>query len=725
MGHSVEGQVGVAKAIALQRGWLKVELWTESDDDYLTQLRGIEVSKVQSLTTNRILRGSESNVIVVHCSSESCFRTLRTILSKWRGSNSWIFTEDITRKFLYHGDVRRLLPPDVHALGIFRAFSENGTKQEWLHRWSRTCHLLAQCSEDMYETTLPNAAYLYDGLLLLNRLMLLNQSDVNPETLRIHASQLDGVAVGGHIRFDTHLNGRIHDRYDIIALSSLFASKIGVYSRGELLDSSVEKRSRRSVPSLKQCLEAFRRNNSRYHFRIVTINEPPFLFHNPNVSGALAFRGIIVDLLEELKDRMNFTYDLYIEKSGLYGDFTEDVNGFLTDASGLMGEIYNCRYDLAFGPLAITSHRMKYVEFTKPWMDYGLALLTAKPRPAQTNYFAFLGPFSTTSWLFALVCVVVVSLAFPLLQTITPLYFQKNRDGDDNDEKANRGVVRIFLHKLYDSFWFFLTTALQTGPEGANFLPARILFGFWYFFILIVVATYTANLAAFLTFQRLTSSISSAQELATQSDVPYGTVKSSSVEEFFASSAMEPFQTMGKYMKATPNLSPVSNSERGLERARGTDPANQYVFIWDLPILQYFASQRPCDVHIVGRSFNRQGYGIAMPKNMPYRDDFSLNVMKLRSSGWLENATSHWLDTGQCGDSNTDSSNQGQVDVSHLLGVFVFLAVGVFVAFSVAILQRALFQKRLKKRKEDDTVSCKSTRKQTTQKSENVKISVV
>ena len=66
------------------------------------------------------------------------------------------------------------------------------------------------------------------------------------------------------------------------------------------------------------------------------------MFHNPNVSGALAFRGIIVDLLEELKDRMNFTYDLYIEKSGLYGDFTEDVNGFLTDASGLMGEIYNC-----------------------------------------------------------------------------------------------------------------------------------------------------------------------------------------------------------------------------------------------------------------------------------------------------------------------------------------------------------------------------------------------
>ena len=32
MGHSVEGQVSVAKAIALQRGWLKVELWTESND---------------------------------------------------------------------------------------------------------------------------------------------------------------------------------------------------------------------------------------------------------------------------------------------------------------------------------------------------------------------------------------------------------------------------------------------------------------------------------------------------------------------------------------------------------------------------------------------------------------------------------------------------------------------------------------------------------------------
>lgn len=66
-----------------RRRYLEVEINSmficTFDLDYLTQLLGIEVSKVQSLTTNRISRGSESNVIVVHCSSESCFRTLRTV----------------------------------------------------------------------------------------------------------------------------------------------------------------------------------------------------------------------------------------------------------------------------------------------------------------------------------------------------------------------------------------------------------------------------------------------------------------------------------------------------------------------------------------------------------------------------------------------------------------------------------------------------------------------
>ena len=54
---------------------------------------------------------------------------------------------------------------------------------------------------------------------------------------------------------------------------------------------------------------------------------------------------------------------------------------------------------------------------------------------------------------------------------------------------------------------------------------------FWWFFTLIVIATYTANLAAFLTVTRMESPIESLNDLAQQTKISYGTVKGSSLEQ--------------------------------------------------------------------------------------------------------------------------------------------------------------------------------------------------
>jgi ionotropic glutamate receptor len=55
----------------------------------------------------------------------------------------------------------------------------------------------------------------------------------------------------------------------------------------------------------------------------------------------------------------------------------------------------------------------------------------------------------------------------------------------------------------------------------------------WAFFTLLIVSSYTANLAAFLTVQRMQSSIKSVEDLSKQTDIKYGCVKSGSTENFF------------------------------------------------------------------------------------------------------------------------------------------------------------------------------------------------
>jgi len=63
-----------------------------------------------------------------------------------------------------------------------------------------------------------------------------------------------------------------------------------------------------------------------------------------------------------------------------------------------------------------------------------------------------------------------------------------------------------------------------------------------WFFALIMLASYTANLAAFLTMERMDATIDSAEDLAKQSKIKYGAVKGGSTMKFFQESNFSTYQ---------------------------------------------------------------------------------------------------------------------------------------------------------------------------------------
>ena len=68
------------------------------------------------------------------------------------------------------------------------------------------------------------------------------------------------------------------------------------------------------------------------------------------------------------------------------------------------------------------------------------------------------------------------------------------------------------------------------NPRAAS---TRIVGGIWWFFILIILSSYTANLAAFLTVERMATPIESADDLADQSEIRYGPLVGGSTMTFF------------------------------------------------------------------------------------------------------------------------------------------------------------------------------------------------
>lgn len=64
-------------------------------------------------------------------------------------------------------------------------------------------------------------------------------------------------------------------------------------------------------------------------------------------------------------------------------------------------------------------------------------------------------------------------------------------------------------------------------------MSGRIVGCVWWFFTLIIISSYTANLAALLTVERMVTPINSPEDLAAQTEVQYGTLHHGSTWDFF------------------------------------------------------------------------------------------------------------------------------------------------------------------------------------------------
>ena len=64
-------------------------------------------------------------------------------------------------------------------------------------------------------------------------------------------------------------------------------------------------------------------------------------------------------------------------------------------------------------------------------------------------------------------------------------------------------------------------------------ISGRIASSAWWFFTMIIVSSYTANLAAFLTLEKMQAPIESVEDLAKQTKIKYGIQQGGSTSQFF------------------------------------------------------------------------------------------------------------------------------------------------------------------------------------------------
>ena len=206
--------------------------------------------------------------------------------------------------------------------------------------------------------------------------------------------------------------------------------------------------------------------------------------------------------MNEISDELSFNVE-YIEQSdGNFGNALQNVlNGDQDTVAGI----------------TITGARSSSFVFTQAYLQTGFALVVPINMDNGLT-FGFLRPFSYETWLL----IIAMLITYPCMIYVTENDQGLNSGRTDFTFKGRKGLGNA----TYDG----ITSFTQQGPSSAprTFL-GRIYTSMFYFASLIIISTYTANLAAFLTVEQTSATINGFNDLT---DKRIGVLAGSGIETF-------------------------------------------------------------------------------------------------------------------------------------------------------------------------------------------------
>lgn len=411
---------------------------------------------------------------------------------------------------------------------------------------------------------------------------------------------------------------------------------------------------------------------------VITILEQPYVMlkSGGNFSGNERYEGFCIDLLRNIAELVGFTYRIELVPDGKYGVYDYETGEW----NGIVRQLMDKKADLAVGSMTINYARESVIDFTKPFMNLGISILFKVPTSHPARLFSFMNPLAIEIWLYVLAAYVLVSVTMFVVARFSPYEW-------NNPHPCHAGPEIVENQfSLSNSFWFTIGTLMQQGSDlNPKATSTRIVSGIWWFFTLIIISSYTANLAAFLTVERMITPIENAEDLASQTDISYGTLDSGSTMTFFRDSMIETYKKMWRFMENKKPSVFVPTYEEGIQKVL----QGQYAFLMESTMLDYIV-QRDCNLTQIGGLLDSKGYGIATPMGSPWRDKISLAILELQEKGETQALYDHWWKSKGETCMRTDKGKESKANalgVDNIGGVFVVLLCGLAFAVLIAIFE--------------------------------------
>ncbi|XP_026510842.1 glutamate receptor ionotropic, NMDA 3B [Terrapene carolina triunguis] len=200
--------------------------------------------------------------------------------------------------------------------------------------------------------------------------------------------------------------------------------------------------------------------------------------------------GYCIDLLEKLAEDLPFDFVLYIVGDGKYGAWK---NGQWT---GLVGDLLSGTAHMAVTSFSINSARSKVIDFTSPFFSTSLGILV-RTKDTASSIGAFMWPLHWTMWVGIFVALHLTALFLTLYEWKSPYGMTPH----------GRNRMKIFSYSSALNLCYAILFGRTVSSKTPKCYTGRFLMNLWAIFCLLVLSSYTANLAAVMvgekTFEEL------------------------------------------------------------------------------------------------------------------------------------------------------------------------------------------------------------------------------
>jgi polar amino acid transport system substrate-binding protein len=316
--------------------------------------------------------------------------------------------------------------------------------------------------------------------------------------------------------------------------------------------------------------------------------------------------GFSIDLWQELARRMNRPYQWVIVKT-----VTDQLNA-----------VQQKQADAAIAGISLTPEREKTVDFSYPYFDAGLQIMTRKPETASF--------WSIASGVFSPDLVRVIAWLLLFLLAIAHLVWFFDRLTQQKHYSPN------YFQGVGEAFWWAGVT-LASGGYGDKTPESplrRAMLLVWMFTGIVLISNFTAAITTQNTLQGLRSDIQGIGDLSGRQ---VAAVAGSTGAKFLTEEDL-PFRGVQK----------IEEAYKLLKRK------NVDAIVYDSPVLQYYASHAgKGQVMLVDELLKPEVYGIALPQGSPLQEEINRYLLEIKLDGTYQRLYDGWF-----GDTSADQTAQ-------------------------------------------------------------------